>query len=93
MIQFFCPHCKFAMEVADVYKGKDGACEKCGQPVTVPMESEAAPSMSLDDLNAAPAPIAPVKMGAYSKSATDQWDDPAEKEKERQRRAAAILSS
>jgi hypothetical protein len=51
-IPFTCPHCGLETSVADQYAGQSGPCSGCGQTVTVPAFSGAAPFA---------APVAPAK--------------------------------
>jgi hypothetical protein len=51
-IPFTCPHCGLETNVADQFAGQSGPCSKCGNTVTVPVPSGAAPFA---------APITPAK--------------------------------
>ena len=42
-IPFTCPHCGLETNVADQFAGQTGPCSKCGETVTVPVPSGAAP--------------------------------------------------
>lgn len=37
-IAFSCPHCNKQMNVADQYAGQTGACQSCGQQITIPLD-------------------------------------------------------
>jgi len=42
-IQFTCPHCGVQTQVDDQFAGQTGACRQCGQSVSIPSPTGAAP--------------------------------------------------
>jgi hypothetical protein len=46
-IRLHCPQCGHSIELDDRFRGKHGTCKHCGQPITVPDHTEAAPEPPL----------------------------------------------
>lgn len=93
MIEFYCPKCARRIEVADAFAGKSGACEGCGERLTVPSESQPPPFTGLHNLHELPdQTVAPERIGAYGRAADKHWEDPAAKaEEERKKKAAEAV--
>jgi len=53
MISFTCPNCQHELQIPDQYAGQRGACNKCQEPITVPLPGATAASGMPDDLAAA----------------------------------------
>jgi len=93
VIEFYCPKCAKRIEVADAFAGKSGACEGCGETLTVPSTSQPPPYTGLDALADLPdQTVAPERIGAYGRAADKHWEDPAAKaEEERKKKAAEAV--